>query len=59
MSLPVGKLVKRNMHLRVDDRLPAIANDAHRYALMADLWHRMSPRLRLIVEDHVKAKDDD
>ena len=58
MSIPVGKLVKRNMHLRVDDRLPVIADDAHRYARMTDVWHRMHPLKRLI-EDGVKSEDDE
>ena len=56
MSIPVGELVKRNMHLRVDDRMPSHIGT---YAIMTDLWHRLCPRLRLIVEDRVKAKDDD
>ncbi len=60
MSIPVGELVKRNMHLRVDDRMPShIGSISHQYAIMADLWHRLCPRLRLIVEDRVKAKEDD
>ena len=58
MSIPVGKLVKHNMHLRVDDRLPSVSNNAYRYARMVDLWSHMHP-LRSLVEDHVKAKEDD
>jgi len=57
MSIPVGKLVKNNMYLRADNRLPS---GQRQWDIMTDLiWSHVCDRIQTIVENQVKTDDEE